>query len=43
MNINQYKNENLLDYFKIFKKTRDVVKIQSETYFLDIFVTNQEE
>ena len=41
INISEYENENLIDYDNRFKQTRDVVKNQVVTEFLDTFLTNQ--
>ena len=41
INIIQYENDNILDYVKRFKQTRDVVKIRVDTELPDTFVTNQ--
>ena len=41
INIIQYENDNILDYVKRFKQTRDVVKSRVGTELPDTFVTNQ--
>src|SRR5210317_344395 len=43
LNIKQQENEQLLDYVKRFKQTRDVTKSQVGTRLLDTFIEYQEE